>query len=168
MLTWWILVAWTWIGWGSSAESSLISRLGIPRGWRMGHLHLQKKILWYLVQKCQKARFLPVEAELYWQMRARSVSTSLSPKEPGSEGVDPGPRVPSWGSGWAAPEFELRSIWKAYLHCMPLQPTHGPIFFEKKKRVLKNVSMHTWSIILMHSAVGYFNNFRFILFNYVH
>ena len=65
-------------------------------------------------KKNRKNMFLPVEAELYWQMRARSVSTSLSPKGSGSEGVDPGPRVPSWGpcrgSGWAAPEFELRSI----------------------------------------------------------
>ena len=47
MLTWWILVAWTWIVWGSSAKSSLISRLGIPRGWRMGHLHLEKKNISY-------------------------------------------------------------------------------------------------------------------------
>ena len=65
-------------------------------------------------RRALKNMFLPVEAELYWQMRARSVSTSLSPKGSGSEGVDLGPRVPSWapcrGSGWAVPEFELRSI----------------------------------------------------------
>ena len=62
MLTWWILVAWTWIGWGSSAESSLISRLGIPRGWRMGHLHLEK-ISYHIVQKCHNGILLP---KLFW------------------------------------------------------------------------------------------------------
>ena len=164
MLTWWILVARTWIGWGSSAESSLISRLGIPRGWRMGHLHLEKK---YLIISCSKVSKRDVFTGGGWAVLANACAFSVDVVVTEGAGVGrglpwpPGPELGFWlGSTWIRVAFHLKGIFALYA-----ASTNTRSYNFRKKRVLKNVSMHTWSMILMHSAVGYFNNFRFILFN---
>ena len=160
MLTWWILVAWTWIVWGSSAKSSLISRLGIPRGWRMGHLHLEKKT--YLIIYCSKVSKRDVFTGGGWAVLANACAFSVDVVVTEGVGVGRGPELGPlpgfWlGSTWIRVAFHLKGIFALYAASTNTRSYN----FWKKKRVLKKC-VHAYMVNNINAQCsGIFQQFLF-------